>query len=268
MEELKNHGVLIGIRPTDYIGGTLDYKVVLPSGDWRPFLPSEERQSTRNGDSMACVSYSALNGGECQHKLQTGREINFSDRFTARDSGTTRDGNYLYKVADSIRAGVVLAQDYPTPEEFTWESFHQTIPADVYNKRIKYDVAYEWIKREQIAHHLKHAPIQIIITSSHPNHAVLAVYQEGDTVYYFDSYSPFIKTIKLSDVYPDALKIVWNFSMSNTQFVHKAGTNEFGFYVPATSEESIKDKALNYGVNITNADGSIDFSKAKDVSGL
>jgi murein DD-endopeptidase MepM/ murein hydrolase activator NlpD len=53
--------------------------------------------------------------------------------------------------------------------------------------------------------------------------------------------------------------------MSNTQFVHRADTNEYGFYIPATSIESIKDKALNYGVDIEKPDGSVDFSKAKEM---
>lgn len=55
-------------------------------------------------------------------------------------------------------------------------------------------------------------------------------------------------------------------TMSNTTFVHKVGTSEYGFYVPATSEESIKDKALNYGVSLENSDGTVDFSKAKEAT--
>lgn len=54
--------------------------------------------------------------------------------------------------------------------------------------------------------------------------------------------------------------------MTNTIFVHKAGTAEYGFYVPATSEDTIKDKALNFGLEITKSDGSVDFSKAKDIN--
>lgn len=57
-------------------------------------------------------------------------------------------------------------------------------------------------------------------------------------------------------------------TMSNTQFIHKAGTQEYGFYVPATSIDAIKDKALNFGVEIENPDGTIDFNKAKEVTGL
>ena len=58
-------------------------------------------------------------------------------------------------------------------------------------------------------------------------------------------------------------------NMSNAIFVKKAGTLEHGFYLPGTTEESLKDKALNLGrEDILNSDGSVDFSKAKEVSGL
>ncbi len=56
--------------------------------------------------------------------------------------------------------------------------------------------------------------------------------------------------------------------MSNAVFVHKVGTPEYGFYLPALSEQAIADKALNVGANILKADGSIDYSQAKEVSGL
>lgn len=58
-------------------------------------------------------------------------------------------------------------------------------------------------------------------------------------------------------------------NMSNAIFYHKAGTDEYGFAFPKTSQESLKDMALNIGrEDVIRADGSIDFSKAKEVSGL
>ena len=56
--------------------------------------------------------------------------------------------------------------------------------------------------------------------------------------------------------------------MSNVEFVQKAGTQEFGFYFPALSEDALKDKALNVGLNILNPDNTINFTTAKVVSGL
>lgn len=61
--------------------------------------------------------------------------------------------------------------------------------------------------------------------------------------------------------------INWEKNMSNAIFVHKVGTGEYGFVLPATSVESVKDKALNLGrEDIINADGTVDFSKARDVN--
>jgi hypothetical protein len=56
--------------------------------------------------------------------------------------------------------------------------------------------------------------------------------------------------------------------ISNAEFVHKVGTKEYGFYLPALSEDAIKDKAMNLGKNILNDDGTINFPAAKEVSGL
>lgn len=56
--------------------------------------------------------------------------------------------------------------------------------------------------------------------------------------------------------------------MSNAKFIKKAGTQEYGFYLPATTPETLKDKALNLGLDITNADGSVDFASATEVTGL
>ncbi len=56
--------------------------------------------------------------------------------------------------------------------------------------------------------------------------------------------------------------------MSNAVFVHKAGTPEYGWYLPKLSEPANADMALNLGVNILKADGTIDYSLAKEITGL
>jgi len=253
----QNQGVILGQRETDYVGGTLPYQVRLESGDWRPFKPLNEKQRPNAVDVMACVTFSGLNSLEFQNIQQGNQEINFSDRFTAKDSGTTTQGNYLYKVADSLREGVVLESEYPAPDNFTWDSYYSTIPNDVYVKRKKYGVQYEWINKSDLAYHLKHAPIQIIITNTSPNHAVLAVYKEGDTVYYFDSYDPFIKTININDIYPSALKIVGEFQMN--EFVETINNKgKVGIVVYADTVENYKFMCKQYKVDPkVQADGSI-----------
>jgi hypothetical protein len=112
-----NDGALLGRRDTDFVAGTLPYEERNPAGDWEPYAPPGERQSSYKGDSMSCVSFSAINSIETQEKFLTGNQPNYSDRWTAKRSGTTRQGNYLWKVADTIRKeGLVLQEDYPTPD--------------------------------------------------------------------------------------------------------------------------------------------------------
>lgn len=191
---MDNLGVLLGKRDSDFIGGTIPYEVRVPSGDWGEWLPSTEKQKDPV-ETMACVTFSALNSLETQYKFLTGQEINFSDRFTAKMSDTTPQGNYQYKVADSIRKdGLVLESDYPSPTgTFDWNIYYQQIPQSVKDKAIKFDIAYEWIdnNKEQMLYHVKHAPLQIVIMNG--RHAVenFFIRSEQGVYEYFDSYVPF-----------------------------------------------------------------------------
>lgn len=54
--------------------------------------------------------------------------------------------------------------------------------------------------------------------------------------------------------------------MSNAIPVSKVGSMEKGFYLPATSEDSLKDKALNLGLDILKPDGTIDYSLFKQIN--
>jgi hypothetical protein len=123
--DVKNLGVMLGQRQEDYIAGAtspLPYVVNVPDGDWTPYMPSGERQASRKADSMACVSFSALNCVEAQIKRLTGIEINLSDRALAKLSNTTANGNYLWRVGDALRKfGAPLESAWPAPADFTWE---------------------------------------------------------------------------------------------------------------------------------------------------
>lgn len=212
---IENKGVLGGQRDTDYmagrVGASLSHESRNPSGDWTEYLPPGEWQRSDFADTMACVSFSAINSIEVQEKFLTGRQPNYSDRFIAVMSGTTRIGNYLWKVTDTIRKnGLVLEEEYPAPPEYkSWEEYHQMPPMDVINKAKlwlnSWDISYEWISitRESLLHHLEHAPLQIVINDN--THAVLEFLNKDDVHHYFDQYAPFTKQV---DVITWALKIV------------------------------------------------------------
>ena len=204
-----NYGLLEGQRRDDYLGGTLPYEVRNPSGDWTPHLPPGEFQATNNVDTMACVTFSDLNSIETQYHFHTGTHRNFSDRFTARMSGTTTEGNYLFRVADSVRRdGLVDESEWPAPAVFTWDEYYKTPPIEVVDKArlflATWSVQYEWIDvtRESLMYHLKHAPIQVTI----PGHAVLDFYTTADVQKYFDSYLPFVK--ERAEPFVSAMKVV------------------------------------------------------------
>lgn len=275
----RNHGVLIGIQPTDYIAGAtspITYEVRKEDGNWESLLPAGELQWSPNAnpqslrDSMSCVSFSAINCIETQEKLLTGSAPNYSDRWIAKMSGTTKEGNYLYKVADTIRKyGLVLEEDYPTPDSFTWEEYHAEIPEPLLSQ-LKYKgqewlenwhVSYEWVMDgsrptgfTDLQHHLKHAPLQVII----PGHAIEEIYQTTSNWKYFDTYNPYIKTREGLPMY--AMKILLtpkeNQMNSFVKTMNYQGT--IGVFVPVSKPEQVELLNSVFNVSIKpNPDGSI-----------
>ena|SRR3990167_5142177 len=204
-----NRGLIEGQRSTDFVAGALPYEIRNPLGDWMPYLPPGEFQRNHVFDSLACVTFSALNSIETQHKFLTGQDRNFSDRFTAKMSGTTNQGNYLFKVADSIRKdGLVDEVVWPTADNFNWDSYYIFPPIEVLNKGREFlndwEVSYEFIdfSRDSLIYHLKHAPLQTTI----PGHAVLTFWSTQQVTRFFDSYEPWIK--ERTESFGSALKIV------------------------------------------------------------
>lgn len=262
-EGIYHDGALDGRRSTDYVAGdvaeagSLPYEVKNESGDWLAYLPSGERQSNRNGDSQACVTFSALNSIETQQKFLTGFADNYSDRWTAKRSETMPNGNFLWKVADTIRKeGLILETDYPAPSTYTWAEYHADIAEPLASQLVakgktwleNWGIGYEWINLlpETLIRHLKHAPIQAVF----PAHAVM-IYKfdpKADVLYYLDSYSPFLKARARSE-FNSALKIVLTpktKTMTNSILVKRG--SEYGFFDPATTEEGLTSMMLNRGI--------------------
>jgi hypothetical protein len=229
---IKNHGVILGHKKRDWkVGGvdSIPYEVRNPSGDWTPFLVRTEKQWFPTFDTMACVSFSANNICEIQIKHQTGVEVNFSDRFLAKMSGTTHKGNWLYIVGDTLmNDGGVLEEEWPVPPEpFGWDDYYVEIPQFVKDRaqkqfKDKYQVNCEWVPVtiENFVKHFKHAPLQLVI----PGHAiagfVAGVGIDGRRVKYFDTYDPFIKEVDISEI-QDAYKILLTVKGNKTMIGYK-----------------------------------------------
>lgn len=236
-----------------WLGGTIPHEVIVPSGDWRPYIPVAEKQRNPT-ETMACVSFSCLSILEAQYKQQTGQEPNWSDRFVAKMSGTTTSGNRFDVVADTVRKnGVVKEEEWSTVTG--WQNYYAEIPQSVKDKAAKLDIAYEKITpaETELMYHLKHAPVQISIKLPDPNHAVMLVHIENGTAYYFDSYFPFVKTIAVNKI-ARAFKIVLKgTSMNQTKVrLSKDGKTVYECRPIATSFEEYKKQAAVDGIVVPN----------------
>lgn len=279
-----NHGVLLGNRPEDWIAGavgSLTYEERLPSGDWRPYLVQKEHQKGKE-DSMSCVSFSACSSIEIQEKFLTGKENNYSDRWIAKMSGTTAEGNYLYKVGDAIRnLGLVKEESYPAPPDFTFAQYHAEIPPDKLAQlkaegeswKQKWDVKTEFINtsiglwhtvKEDLMKHLKHAPLQIV----KPGHAIVNIFCEEDLLRYFDTYKPFEKTLAYDQVQTAYKYVLTPKTMYTTKKVKINGA--YGVLVDMPNNSAITkaedeaewrsySKPDSYGVKTINGDNTTNW---------
>lgn len=235
MEELPNHntGVLLGSGTKKlWAGGQIPYEARLESGDWRPFVPALEKQKDPI-ETMACVSFSLNNCLETQYKF-FGINVNFSDRFLAKMSDTTPQGNYLDKVADTARlVGLVTEDQYPNnPKAQTWNEYYKSIGMDVINKAKPQPIAFEETSTDpdNLKKQLKQSPIQVVVTKTNPNHAVTLVHASGTKGWILDHYNYQIREIGLSSIYY-ALKVVLNKPM-NTYVKTLNLDGEIGYFVP------------------------------------
>ncbi len=214
---MKQTGLLFKLVPTDYRTGAspIVSAEVNPTGDWRDYLPSQERQYKEfSFDTMSCTAFSALNICETYINffLQTGKltdshkvilqdyideqgKVNFSDRFTAIMSGTTKEGNYFQNVWESIRKDGLLPEKDLLFGGTTWDEYHDTTKITeamkIKAKKILdvFSFLYEWVSftpNTDFSIPLKHAPLQGAVNNA--THAV----ELPSATYIFDTYPPFL----------------------------------------------------------------------------
>lgn len=261
-KEGQNHGVILPtkINPDDFYAQGITgivYKEEEKEGNWLQYFSlgiDGEQQHGVYFDSAACVTFSAIRSYclqvnrliskgllpvrtmEFLHRkgyIDENGRFNISERFTAKMSGTTRMGNHLTNVWDSIRKHGVLPQkkwDFPYEQRtpvFNFDDFYAEIPQDLKDEAkeiLEYlDVMYEWVlpgikislesRLSLIQYHLKQAPLQIAAAvcsgwndggkTPVPNcqreqteHATLIAAVEDDGVFHdLDSYKPFSKML-------------------------------------------------------------------------
>lgn len=218
---MQQSGFLYKYDPRDYITGSspIGWDTILPSGDWRPYVPSDEKQHNLTFDTMSCTTFSALNVIEFtvnfflkENKLAPSQvakltelgfiengKFNASDRFTAIMSGTMPNGNYFQNVMDSVRKDGLLAEKYLPFDGSTWAEYHDkskiTEAMKIKAKKILevFDFAYEWVPVNgygiELFNTLKQSPVQVAVTAEAPQHAIMLPHIEWE----FETYFPFLR---------------------------------------------------------------------------
>ena len=92
-----------------------------------------ESQHGLNIETMGCTGYSTNLALRLIFKAQYGLDINISDRFVNKISGTTKNGNTVDAPIDAIRHfGFLTEKEYPWDHDsFTWEEYYKEIPQNL-----------------------------------------------------------------------------------------------------------------------------------------
>ena len=249
------------------ITGIPEEKPLVASGmDWMPYLATDEIQRFNGFDTSSCVSFSCLNNfetllfyklvnkmisNENYNWLQVNGYLddqdrpNFSDRYIAALSGTTKKGNSAGKVMDTVlNYGLIPEAMHPATTALSFENYVNTalITPEMFDigkefkKRFK--LAYEVVfvgENQTLLDAVRYSPLQVFIhawgqyvdglfkkTLENINHAVTFFGGEQEKyLYEHDSYS-------LYGSYK--AKLAWDYIFYTSAF--KFSINEIAGEVP------------------------------------
>lgn len=195
-KKIKNYGFQIyELQPEDWSFGSsgLGLEIRRPDTNWTEFLPTGEKQKRQDEDKMACVTFSALNVIETEfiyqikNKLIDNKDfkwlqdngyfdennrIDFSDRFIAILSGTTKQGNNFKNVAQAIhKYGLIPENLLPYRKNMIWNEYYnkKDITQTLLNLGQKFleifPINYEFVNggRNEFYEARKRNPIQVAI---------------------------------------------------------------------------------------------------------
>lgn len=216
----KNYGLIPEpkIRAKDWRFGRISgasREILKEDGDYSEFLPDLEQQSGVYFDTMSCVSHRTCNAIEVIFRAKGWGSVNFSDRFIAKMSDTTGRGNYLSKVAETVRKHGLVEEEMWTwdPDQrnpiYDWDDFYAPIPQEVKMAGRRwlndYQFSWEWVQtdKESLLEALKYGPVGVTVyaynhkedgiypnpSNKYRNHDIL-LYSPDDLEYWetFDSY--------------------------------------------------------------------------------
>jgi hypothetical protein len=157
-----------GIIETHYKFGAV-HPDIKSDGDWSNVKTIDKCQNRNGLETMDCTVFGLYSCLKAIAKFKWNEDWNLSERHGGKMCGTTRQGNNMTTVLDTIRkiSGVVNESDWPWTTENTWEAFYSSIPKVIILK------GQDWIKRyalnyevvpmnkQAIASALKKAPLYV-----------------------------------------------------------------------------------------------------------
>lgn len=223
------------VQEKDYIAGKspIIHEDRIFDSNWSDYTTDYELQKQNGFEPMDCVTQAIINSIQAQIQwfLDTGKlperiktflfnnncivegKLQFSKKFIAILSETTPLGNYLTKVAQTVREVGVISEAMLPISGKTWDEFYDTgqitdemrefgkMLFDKDNDNAFFTLQYEWVvtpndgglleeQRAKMLHALRHAPL-VIAKSGHCTLKMLGVSKVKWQI--VDSYKPFIK---------------------------------------------------------------------------
>lgn len=180
MARIKQRGfVADNITPDQYVFGSeqLGGEVLQEDGQWDDYLPEKEIQRKNRVETMSCVSFGTLNCLETLFKRVYGTDNNYSDRFLAVVSETTKRGNSPHKVGEALRRfGSVKEEVLPFSDDIkSWDDYHSGITDGILKKGGEwlddYNFGHDWVftrgsleyKQKMIKAGLRYSPIGVSV---------------------------------------------------------------------------------------------------------
>lgn|SRR3990167_2571337 len=251
---MKNYGYIpepILIEKDYVLGGygNLGGLELQPDGKWDAFMPQIEHQNLHGIEPFACVSFTTTNAVEILARRKFNTQLNLSDRFLAKISGTdTLLGNSPQKVAETLRKmGDVPEALWPFTENInSFQKYYERVPEAIRGRALEFVAEYEF-KHEyvnpspaQLIQGLKHSPLGVSVYAWHKddkemyfkplntrdNHfTTLFSFEEGYFWRIFDSYDSSVKFLRWDYQFGTAKRYALN-----RQVVNKDAWAQFLFW--------------------------------------
>lgn len=194
--------------------------ILMPDGDWRSLAPKGELQHHKefSFDSYGCVSHGMLNVLELLQRRVHGTNVNYSDRFVVKGSGTKKgEGNNPRAVGEFIRNNwSVFEEEWPREGVDNLDDYFADIPKELFSlakvRKAKHLFGYEFVNpsKANLKEALKYSPIGMAVglngvdsdglwyrSQASDAHWLTLLHIDEKGIYtVLDSYEPFIKRIR------------------------------------------------------------------------